>query len=64
MRKVYKKLTKDQVERGVIFSSELIGSDNIHEVLRTDEQGQDTIKNLLNDSFFNSSPFGHNEIRR
>ena len=64
MRKVYKSLTDDQKNRGVIFSSELIGGGKIHEVLKGDPDGQTTIRRLLDDSFFNNSPYKRNEIRQ
>ena len=63
MKKKYLKLTKEQKERGVIFSSELIGGKGIHEVFETDKDAEETIKNLKDDSFFNESPFAYNEIR-
>lgn len=64
MRKVYKKLTVDQKARGVIFSSELKGGNTIHEVLKDDEDKDRTIERLLDDSFFDNSPYKYNEIRR
>tara|TARA_R100001086_G_C11802431_1_gene249237 strand:+ start:686 stop:880 length:195 start_codon:yes stop_codon:yes gene_type:complete len=64
MRKVYKKLTKEQKDKGVIFSSELIGSETIHEVKETDDNQELTIRRLLDDSFFNKSPYSHNEVRK
>ena len=70
MKKVYKKLTKDQKERGVIFSSCLSenrseGTDEtIHEVLNSDVNKNIIIKRLLDDSFFNNSFFNYNIIRR
>ena len=70
MRKIYKSLTKDQKERGVIFSStlskattELIG-DTIHEVLATDPDKYAIIERLKDDSFFNGSPWKYNIIRQ
>ena len=64
MRKVYKKLTKDQISRNVIFSSELIGGGTIHEVFKDDEDWEADIGRLLDDKFFNGSHFRHNEIRK
>jgi hypothetical protein len=66
MRKVYKKLTAEQVKRGVIFSSVLKGnlSECLHEVMDTDSDKNEQIARLLNDSFFNGSPYTHNEVRR
>ena len=64
MRKVYKKLTEDQIKRNVIFSSELIGGGTIHEVFKTDEDKSEQIRRLKDDSFFNKSPYSYNEIRQ
>lgn len=64
MRKTYKKLTKEQIERGVIFSSQLMPEGSLHEVLNTDTDAQEKIKRLLNDSFFNESNFRYNEVRQ
>ena len=71
MRKVYRKLTKDQVERGVIFSSTLSSAtteqeeDIIHEVTEDMNIAQpEKISLLLDDKFFNDSPLSYNIIRR
>lgn len=73
MRKKYLKLTKDQKERGIIFSSQLIVKKDsevkydfmIHEVHQDDKDKDLFINNLLNDSFFDSNTdISHNEIRR
>ena len=64
MRKVYKKLTKEQKARGVIFSSQLRPGDIIHEVMANDSERRLIIERLLNDKFFNNSPYRYNEIRR
>lgn len=70
MRKIYKKLTKDQRERGVVFSStlsrattELVG-DTIHEVKSDDPERYDKIRRLKDDKFFNGSPWKYNIIRQ
>lgn len=70
MRKIYRPLTKDQKERGVIFSStlskartELVG-DTIHEVFATDADKYTTIERLKDDKFFNGSPWKYNIIRQ
>ncbi len=63
MRKVYKSLTSDQIARGIIFSSELVGGGKIHEVHEDDEDKDRCIARLLDDSFFNKSPYKYNEIR-
>ena len=64
MRKVYKELTIDQKQRGIIFSSQLIGGGKIHEVHEDDEDKNKTIERLLDDNFFNKSPYRYNEIRQ
>jgi len=67
MRKVYKELTAEQKERGVIFSSQLMPNGSLHEVNVNDEDfsdRQEEIERLLNDKFFNNSPYKYNLIRR
>ena len=70
MRKINKKLSKEQIERGVIFASTLSRSttelldDTTHEVLESDRDKDDQIRRLLDDSFFNNSPWKYNIIRR
>lgn len=66
MRKKYLKLTEDQKARGVIFSSQLKGSTTIHEVFKTDDptEARKKIERLLDDKFFNNSPFKYNEVRQ
>lgn len=69
MRKIYKKLTKDQIARGVIFSSTLSkhtteqSTDTIHEVMANDPERGIMIRNLKNDKFFDGSPWKYNIIR-
>ncbi len=69
MQKVYKKLTKDQKERGVIFSSCLsksiteIPSDTIHEVMKGDPNKDKVIQRLNDDRFFRDGPWKYNIIR-
>ena len=69
MRKIYKSLTKDQIERGIIFSSTLsrytteLTTDTMHEVHKDDPDKHRVIANLKNDSFFNDSPWKYNIIR-
>ena len=70
MRKVYKKLTEDQIKRGVIFSSclsiyryETI-NDIIHEVFKDQENKAEEITLLKDDRFFNSSHWKFNIIRQ
>jgi hypothetical protein len=66
MKKVYQKLRDEQKERGVIFSSELIGDIDAveHEVFKDDENKELIIKRLLDDKFFSASPYKYNLIRR
>ena len=70
MKKVYKKLTKDQKARGVIFSSCLTenrieqNDETIHEVLERDKDKETLINRLLDDSYFNNSFFNYNIVRR
>jgi len=67
IEKVYKKLTKEQREKGIIFTSSLsedrAEGDRIHEVLSTDEDKEIKIRRLKNDKFFNNSPYNYNIIR-
>ncbi len=70
MRKIYKELTKEQKERGVVFSSTLskytteVSGDTIHEVFDDTEDRETVIMRLLDDSFFNGSPWKYNIIRK
>ena len=71
MRKIYKRLTKEQRDRGVMFTSTLsLGTterdgDITHEVLWTDVDRYETIARLKNDRFFNDCPFyKYNIIRQ
>ena len=70
VKKVYKKLSEEQIKRGVIFSSSLSRireeekAGTVHEVLSTDKDAEETINRLKDDSFFNSSDWEFNIIRR
>ena len=70
MRKIYKSLTKDQKERGIIFSSTLsrytteLTTDTMHEVHKDDPDKWTTIDRLKDDTFFNGSPWKYNIIRQ
>jgi len=63
MRKIYKPLTEDQKNRGVIFSSTLsnctteLPCDMVHEVFENDRDRYATIKNLKDVRFFRNSPW-------
>ena len=66
MRKKYLGLLKEQKERGVIFSSQFISSSynsHIHEVFFNDDNKDEKIKKLKNDSFFNGL-YEYNLIRQ
>ena len=70
MNKIYKQLTAEQKERNVVFSSTLSkgrtekSTDTTHEVHNNDTDKDETIRRLLDDSFFNRSPnFNHNIVR-
>lgn len=67
MRKIYRKLTKDQKQRHVIFSSELYPSGVVHEVIQdpvTFIHDSEKIDRLRDDRFFNDSPYKYNLIRQ
>ncbi len=70
MQKIHKKLTVKQINDNVIFTSTLSKfrteqtSDNIHKVYKDDDDKDTTISRLLDDSFFDNSPFNFNIIRR
>lgn len=70
MIKVYKKLTKEQIKRDVLFSSCLSverteqEGDEIHEVLNLDVDKWDKIDKLRDDKFFNGSEWRFNIIRQ
>ena len=67
MKKQYSKLTKEQVHRKVIFSSQLDSealdaAGSLHEVFSYDDNKDLKIKRLLDDSFFDGSPYNVNRI--
>ena len=70
MRKIYKKLTEEQINKGVVFSSCLSRTtkenkdDCVHEVFKSDVDKNERIKRLKDDDFFNQSFFKYNIIRR
>jgi len=70
MKKVYMKLTKEQIKKGIIFSSCLSKykteqeQDTMHEVHKEDTEQDIIISRLLEDKFFNPSPWNYNIIRR
>jgi len=70
MKKIYKKLTEEQLKRNIIFSSCLSEqrteqtSDTIHEVLKDDNDISEHIRRLKDDKFFNESHFKFNIIRQ
>ena len=68
MRKKYLKLLKEQKERGVIFSSQFIssvyGNGTLHEIFKDDDNKDEKIRRLKNDSFFDNSFFEYNLIQQ
>jgi len=68
VKKIYRTLTKDQLKRGVMFSSALSVDTtdkgaNIHEVFVGQADQEEVIARLKNDSFFDRSPYRFNVIR-
>ena len=69
MKKVYKKLSKEDKEKGIIFKSTLSVNrfetieDTTHKVFNTDYNKYEKIKRLKEDKFFNKSHFKFNIIR-
>jgi len=67
MKKLYRKLTLEQRERNVIFSSCLsvdkFEQGTIHEVYESDSDKWEKIERLKDDKFFNASHFKYNIIR-
>jgi hypothetical protein len=70
VQKVYKKLSEDQKNRSVIFSSCLspyrfeTKDATIHEVFSFDVEKHEKIERLKDDKFFNKSHFKFNIIRQ
>ena len=70
LRKVYKKLTQDQKQRGVVFSSTLSEfrteqkNDDIYEILEDDPNKENFIRNYLDDGFFDGCKWKYNIIRQ
>jgi len=69
MRTIRKKLSKSEIEEGIIMTStlsrnttELIG-DTVHTVYGTDEDRYETIDRLMDTSFFKRSPYKYHIIR-
>ena len=69
VRKIYKKLSKEDIENGCIFSSclsteryELL-NDTVHKVFKDDKDKDEHISRLKDDKFFNKSHFNYNIIR-
>ena len=67
MRKIYRKLTKEQKEAGGVFSSCLSSvkyeTGTIQEVKADDPDRENKIRNLKDDKFFNRSQYKYNIIR-
>ncbi len=68
MQKIYRKLTKEQRERGIVFSSCLslcrYETGTIHEVKRDDPEREEKERRLKDDKFFNGSQYKYNIIRQ
>lgn len=68
MQKIYRKLTKEQRERGVAFSSCLspcrYETGTIHEVKRDDPEMEEKERRLKDDKFFNGTQYKYNIIRQ
>jgi len=70
MRKLWKALRKEDREKGIIFQSTLSKfrteepDDKTHSIHRDDVDIHDKKDRLLDDSFFNSSPYNFNIIRQ
>jgi len=71
MQKLYRKLTKEQKDRGIIFTSTLsphptndLEGLTTHEVFVDDEDKYQRIARLKDDRFFNNSHYKYNIIRR
>lgn len=67
IKKIYRKLTKDQKDRGVVFSSSLspckYETDTVHEVFGYTSEDYKTMERLKDDKFFRGSHFNYNIIR-
>lgn len=70
MKKVYKKLTKEQKAEGIIFTSTLSryreeqSTDRTHKVYASDVDKWETIERLKDDKFFNGLPnYNFNIVR-
>jgi hypothetical protein len=68
MRKIYRKLTKEQKARNVIFSSclsvDTFESGTIHEVYSNEQDKRTKIERLKDDKFFNRSHYKYNIIKQ
>lgn len=74
MRKVYRKLTKEQKDRGIIFSSELVKTPeqergDEHEVYEAknpeeEKENEEKVARLKDDKMFRDGYFNYNIIRQ
>ena len=70
MKKIHKKLTEEQINRGIIFSSCLSEfrteqtNDTIHELTGKEEDYQVQLIRLYDDTFFNKSHWNFNILRQ
>ena len=69
VRILRKKLSKEQVEKGIIYTSTLSTSrnelqdDTVHEIYKDDEDITETKNRLEDTKFFNNSHYNFNIIR-
>jgi hypothetical protein len=69
MKKIYKKLSKERREKGIMFTSTLSNSkteqeeDSVAIVYAKDDEIEERIRRLKNDKFFDESPWEYNIIR-
>jgi hypothetical protein len=69
MRTIKKKLSKEQIERGIIYTSTLSTekneslSDTIHEIYEGDNYKNEKMRRLEDTKFFKNSPFKYNIVR-
>lgn len=70
MKRLNRRLKKDQIERGVIFSSTLSAhtseqrGDIVHEVYEGDEDREERIRRLKDVVFFEGSHYKYHIIRK
>ena len=67
MKKVYRRLTKEQLRNKVVMSSQFVYPDGTTEpeklVYSTERNYREKMDNLKNDKFFDNAGYSHNLIR-